>query len=293
MDAAVGSACAIGAFGLWGFMPVYFKIVEDVPPLEILAHRIVWSVVLVGGGLLIAGKWTEVVVCLRSPAILKRLSVATLLLSGNWLLFIWAVTNEHILQGSLGYYINPLLNVLLGVVLLKERLSVPQWTAIALSAAGVLVLTFGLGAFPWIAVGLAMLFSLYGYIRKTTPVGAAQGLLIETLILLLPAMGYLFYLNATGEGAFGRYGWVYDLKIAAAGVITAVPLLLFTAAALRLRYATVGVFQNITPTLQFLVGVFLYGEIFTSSHAITFGLIWIALTIYTVDTLRRRKATPL
>ncbi len=231
----------------------------------------------------------EVTRALRTPGLVKRLAVATVLLSGNWLLFIWAVTNEHILQGSLGYYINPLLNVLLGVLLLKENLTVPQWLAIGLSAAGVLVLTFGLGAFPWIAVGLAMLFSLYGYVRKTTPVGAAPGLLIEALILLLPALAYLLYLHVDGTGAFGRYGWAYDLKIAAAGVITAVPLMLFTAAALRLRYATVGVFQNVTPTLQFLVGVFLYGEIFTTSHAITFGLIWIALAIYTTDTLRRRK----
>ncbi len=289
MDAAVGSLCALGAFGFWGFMPVYFKAVEAVPPLEILAHRVVWSVVLVGGGLFLLGKGPEVTRALRNTALLKRLTVATLLLSGNWLLFIWAVTNEHILQGSLGYYINPLLNVLLGVALLKERLSIPQWTAIGLSAMGVLVLTFGLGAFPWIAIGLAMLFSLYGYVRKTTPIGAAPGLLIETLILLLPAVGYLLYLHMTGDGAFGQYGWVFDLKIAAAGIITAVPLVLFAAAALRLRYATVGVFQNITPTLHFLVGVFLYGEIFTTSHAITFGLIWVALAIYTTDTLRRRR----
>ena len=290
--ALIGGLCALGAFGTWGFLPVYFKYMQDVPPLEILAHRIVWSVVLVGIMLRVLGRWAEVLTILESKRLMMWLCVSSILLSCNWTLFIWAVTNGHLLQGSLGYYINPLVNVVLGVLLLGEKLTRAQWVAVALSLAGVIVMAVGLGAFPWIAVSLALLFGFYGYVRKTLPVGAAPGLFVETLVVLIPALLYLLYLAWQGKGAMGTVSLGYDVMLFFAGFVTAAPLIMFTAAARRLRYATVGFFQYLAPTLQFLLAVLVYGEAFTDTHKITFALIWVALAIYSVDTFRKRGTVP-
>lgn len=287
--ALIGGFYAVGAFGTWGVLPIYFKIMEATPPAEILAHRIVWSAILVGLMLKFLGRWQEVLAILANRRLLMWLCVSSLLLSGNWMLFIWAVTNGHILQGSLGYYINPMVNVVLGVLLLGERLSRAQWVAVALSAAGVGVLALGVGEFPWIAVSLALLFGFYGYVRKTAPAGAATGLFVETLVVVLPALGYLMYLGWNGVGAFGATSVSYDLLLVFGGVITASPLIMFTAAARRLRYATVGLFQYLAPTMQFLVAVFLYDEAFTDAHKITFCMIWLALAIYSADTFMGRR----
>lgn len=289
-DAMVGAMFALGAFGIWGFLPVYFKVLHQVSALEILAHRIVWSVVLVGLGLIVTRRWPEVLIILANKRMVLRLLITALLLSCNWLLFIWAVNNAHMLQGSLGYYINPLVNVVLGVVLLGERLTPAQWTAVALTVAGVGNLALGLGEIPWIALTLALLFGFYGYVRKTAPVGAAAGLFVETLVLFVPALLYLIYLFANGTGKLGAVSLNFDLLLIASGVLTSVPLIFFTAAARRLRYATVGFFQYLAPTIQFLLAVLAYGEDFTDSHKITFGLIWTALAIYSIDTMRRRRA---
>lgn len=289
--ALIGGLYAVGAFGTWGVLPIYFKIMEATPPAEILAHRIVWSAILVGLMLKFLGRWREVLVILENRRLVLWLCVSSLLLSGNWMLFIWAVTNGHILQGSLGYYINPMVNVVLGVLLLGERLSRAQWLAVGLSAAGVGVLAVGVGEFPWIAVSLALLFGFYGYVRKTAPAGAATGFFVETLVVVLPALGYLIYLGWDGVGAFGATSVSYDLLLVFGGLITASPLIMFTAAARRLRYATVGLFQYLAPTMQFLVAVFLYGEAFTDAHKITFSMIWLALAIYSADTFVKRRRT--
>lgn len=287
-DGMLGGLFALGAFGIWGVLPVYFKILDGVPGLEILAHRIVWTVVLVGLGLIVVKRWAEVVVILANRRMMLRLTATATLLSCNWLLFIWAVTNGHMLQGSLGYYINPLVNVVMGVFLLGERLSKPQWFSVGLTTAAVVILTYGVGEVPWIALTLALLFGFYGYIRKTAPVGAAAGLMVETLVLIVPAVLYLLYLAAIGEGAFGTVSFGFDLLLIAAGVFTSVPLIFFAAAARRLRYATVGFFQYIAPTGHFLLAVLVYGEPFTDAHKWTFGLIWFALAIYSMDVWRRR-----
>lgn len=287
-DAFAGGMFALGAFGIWGFLPVYFKLMADVPALEILAHRIVWSVVFVGLLLLAAGRWGEIKTALSDRVMVAKLILTALLISGNWLLFIWAVTNEHMLQASLGYYINPLINVVMGVVLLGERLSKAKWVAVALTALGVLNLTLGVGEAPWIALTLASLFGLYGFVRKTTAIAAQPGLFIETIVVLIPAIGYLTYLAWMGEGAMGTYSLGFDALLMLAGVLTAVPLIFFAAAARRLKLATLGFFQFITPTLQFLLAVFVYDEVFTDSHKITFGLIWLALAVYSADSWHRR-----
>ncbi len=288
-EGMIGGLCALGAFGTWGFLPIYFKYMHEVPPFEILAHRIVWSVVLVGLFLLAVGRWKEVPTILANRRMVLWLCVSATLLSCNWLLFIWAVTNGQMLQGSLGYYINPLVNVVLGVLLLGERLTRPQWIAVIISILGVITLGAGLGEFPWIAVTLALLFGFYGYVRKTAPVGAAAGLFVETLVVILPATAYLIYLGYHGQGAFGNVSISYDLLLVFAGAVTAVPLILFSAAARRLRYATVGFFQYLAPTLQFILAVAVYGEAFTDAHKITFALIWLALSIYSFDIWRTRK----
>jgi len=238
----------------------------------------------------VIGRWTEVLTILESTRLMMWLCVSSILLACNWTLFIWAVTNGHLLQGSLGYYINPLVNVVLGVLLLGEKLTRAQWIAVSLSFGGVIVMAVGLGAFPWIAVTLALLFGFYGYVRKTLPVGAAPGLFVETLVVLIPAILYLLYLAWQGKGALGTVSLGYDFMLVLAGIVTAAPLIMFAAAARRLRYATVGFFQYLAPTLQFLLAVLVYGEAFTDTHKITFALIWVALAIYSVDTFRKRGA---
>ncbi len=287
-NTSAGVLMALTAFGAWGFMPVLFKAMQHVPPQEILAHRVVWTMIGVGTVLFFAGQGRVLIAIVTSRTLMLRLAVSTIFITVNWLLFIWAVNNNHMLQASLGYYINPILNVLLGVIVLKERLSVLQWLAVGLVAAALLAFTSGLGVFPWISVVLGMAFALYGLARKTMPVGAAPGLAIETLILFVPAAGYLIWLGAAGEGAFLSGPLTLDLLLIAAGVATAIPLILFAGAARRLKYATVGFFQYITPTLQFLLAVYVYGEAFTDAHVLTFVLIWIGIGIYTLDTMRRR-----
>ncbi len=284
-----GGLFALGAFATWGFLPIYFKYMHGVTALEILAHRIVWSVLLVGIMLRMIGRWPEVLTILGNRNLVLWLCVSAVLLSCNWTLFIWAVTNNHMLEGSLGYYINPLINVLLGVLLLGERLTRLQWVSVALSVIAVTVLAVGLGAFPWIAISLALLFGFYGYVRKIKPVGAAAGLFVETLVVFVPGLIYLIYLGWTGQGSMGQVSLGYDFLLVFAGVVTAVPLILFAAATRRLRYATVGFIQYLTPTLQFLLAVLVYDEPFTKVHMVTFGLIWTALAIYSIDVWRGRS----
>ncbi len=285
-EAAIGSLCAIAAFGVWGVLPAYFKATAIVQPWEIMSHRIVWSVLAVGSVILIMGRTKDIAAVLMDKKSMRWLLLSATLLYGNFILFIWAVANGHILQGSLGYYINPIVNVVLGVVFLRERLSSGQWVAVALAVSGVGYMAILGGNPPWIAVSLALMFGFYGYVRKTVPVGAAVGFFIESLLFAPLALGYLLFLDYQGVGIFGTTTLSFDLLIMASGVITAAPLIFFTMAAKRLRYATLGFFQYMAPTMQFILAVAVYGEAFTDAHKVTFALIWCALAVYSFETVR-------
>lgn len=286
---SAGVLFALGAFGYWGFFPLYFRQLGDFSPLEILLHRSLWSVpfllLLVLGG----GRLAAMLRALRSWATLRVLLASTTLLAGNWLIFIWAVQSQQVLQISLGYYINPLANVTLGVLLLGERLSRLQTFAVALAAAGVLILAWQGSHVPWIALSLAVSFALYGLLRKTTPLGAVEGLLAETALLLPFALGGIVWLAASGQGHFLAGGTLGDLLLISSGVVTATPLLFFAAAARRLTLSAVGMFQYIAPTLHFLMAVWLFGEAFTSAYAVTFGLIWSAVALFLLEGWRKTR----
>jgi chloramphenicol-sensitive protein RarD len=268
---------------------VYFKAVAHVAPLEVLAHRILWSVVLLSLLMSMQRRWTDVRAALRSRRNIATLLCTTVLVAGNWFVFIWAIGHDHVVQASLGYYINPLVNVFLGFLLLRERLRPWQWLSVILAGVAVGYLTLGLGKFPWIALFLAFSFGCYGLLRKTAAVDSMLGLTIETSLLLPPALAYLAYLAFKGSIAFTTISPWTDALLVFAGVVTAMPLLWFTRAARRLRYATVGFMQYIAPSLQLLLGVTVYGEPFTIEFRITFSLIWLALAIYSIDAVRAHR----
>lgn len=281
-----GLACGVGAYLIWGLIPIYIKALDGVAALEIVAQRIIWAVPL--GGLILSarGQWRETLSAVRSPRIIGLLLLSASFIGANWLVYVWSVANERVLEASLGYYINPLTFVAAGVFILKEQLSRAQIAAVAMAGAGVCILTIGAGVFPWPALVLAFSFTAYGYIRKTTPVGAMPGLFIETLLLSPVALAYLLWLSQNGTLAFGGSDTSLTVLLVAAGPATVIPLLLFALAARRLRLSTVGFLQYIGPTGQFFLGLY-YGEAFTIYHAICFGLIWAALALTTWDALRR------
>jgi len=287
--AATGVACSVGAYALWGVFPVYFKAVAAVPALEVLAHRIVWSVLLVAGLLAVQRGWRLVARALADRRLLLTLAGSALVISLNWGVFIWAVADGRILECSLGYYINPLVSVVLGVAVLRERLRPVQWLAVAIAAIGVAIEVISFGTLPWVALTLAVSFALYGLIRKTAPVDPVSGLFIETLLLSPAALIFLAALAAQGEGAFLGEGWRIDVLLLLAGPITALPLLLFVAGAQRIRLTTVGLLQYIAPTGHFLLAVFVYREPFTPVHLATFAFIWLALAVYSLSILHGRR----
>jgi chloramphenicol-sensitive protein RarD len=289
-SARQGFALGVAAYGLWGVLPIYFKALRSIDSVDIVAHRIVWSAPVLAALLSFSGTWGEVREALRNRRVIILLTVTALLIGGNWLLYVYAVNSGHILAGSLGYYLNPLANVLLGRLVLKERLSWLQWAAVALAAAGISALAIGALGQLWISLTLCASFATYGLLRKIAPVDAVAGLAIETAILLPFAAGWLLWGLAAGTPIFGT-SQLHVVLIAFAGVITATPLLLFTAAAKRLRYSTLGMLQFLAPTLQFLLAVSLYGEPFTSAHAIAFGAIWAALALYVLAIVRHARAS--
>lgn len=282
----VGLACAVPAYLIWGLSPIYFKTLKSVPAFEILMHRMIWSFVFLVPVILVQGRWGEFARALTQKRILLPLAASTLLVGFNWFLFIWAINSDRVLQTSLGYYINPLVNVLLGAVFLRERLRPLQLAAVLLAAAGVLNLLLLYGRLPWVSLGLAFSFGFYALIRKTAPVGSLVGLTVETMLLTIPAVGYLLYLDSVGRGTFLHIGLRTDLLLMAAALVTALPLVLFTRGARRLRLATMGFLQYIAPTGTFLLAVFLWGEPLSSSQLLTFALIWTALAIYSADSVR-------
>ncbi|GAP12477.1 RarD protein [Longilinea arvoryzae] len=294
MKNGIGSAAL--AYALWGLIPIYFKAIQTVPADQILAHRFVWSFLFLILLVILRRDWPALRASLTLRTFLIYLG-AGLLLAINWGLFVWAVNNGHVLEASLGYFINPLVNVVLGVVFLRERLRPLQWIPVALASAGVLYLTISFGRLPWIALGLAFSFGLYGLVKKLAPLGPLPGLTLETGSLFVVALGYLIAVEIHGAGSFGHTTPQLSLLVALSGIVTAVPLLLFAIGARRVSLTTLGLLQYTSPTLQFLTGIFLYHETFTAERLIGFCAIWLALILFSAESLitarRTMAASPL
>jgi chloramphenicol-sensitive protein RarD len=282
----------IGAYAAWGLFPIYWKWLHAVPAVQLLAHRIVWSFLLLAVVISVVRQWRA----FRSEAwhahTLRIYFIAAVLLSINWLTYVWAVNAGYIVETSLGYFINPLLSVLLGVFILHEHLRRAQWIAVGLAATGVIYLTLAYGAPPWIALTLAFSFGLYGFVKKTAPLGALHGLTLETAILFVPMLLYLIFAEVRGEGVLLHTDAITTLLMIGAGLVTVVPLLMFAAAVRLIPLSLIGILQYIAPTLQFLIGVLIFKESFSPTQLVGFGLVWLALIVFTTESFwaRRRAA---
>jgi len=286
---AVRGVLAVGAaYLLWGLFPVYFKALAGVPPFEVLAHRIAWSTVFMGLLLTVLRRWDGALRQLRAPGTLKALALSAVFISLNWVIYIWAVGAGHLVEASLGYFVNPLVSVLLGVFFLKEPLSVLQRWAVGLAATGVVILMVWLGRPPWVAMALALTFAFYGLIRKRVAVDSLTGLTAEVVILLPLALAWLGWRGSQGALRYGSDPHATAL-LTAAGVVTAVPLLLFGAGVRKIRLSTVGLLQYSNPTMQLAIAVFAFGEPFTVAHGVAFAFIWAGIVLYTWDALRARR----
>jgi len=288
MKISRGMLAAASAYVLWGFLPIYWKFLQRVSAQEILIHRILWSLVTVVLLLTVQRQWQWLRVSRERPAILRSFVITGVLLAINWLVYIWANNNGHIVEASLGYFITPLVNVVLGLVFLHERMRPAQWLAIGIAAAGVLYLILNAGGLLWISFTLAFSFGIYGLLRKTAQLGSLPGLTVEMAVLSLPALAYALFLQSSGQAAFAHGLPATTILLAFSGVITAVPLLLFAYGARQVPLTSLGVLQYIAPTMQFLIGVLLYGESFTPSRIVGFSLIWIALALYWRDSFQQR-----
>jgi chloramphenicol-sensitive protein RarD len=284
-----GVVCASSAFLIWGLSPVYWKVLRDIPALEIIMHRVIWSFLFLMIVLIFLGHWNEFTAAVKKPQTFMILLPTTLLLGFNWFIYIWAVNNDHILQASLGYFINPLINVLLGMIFLKERLRYLQTISLILAGVAVLYLTFQYGEFPWIALSLAFAFGFYGLIRKVAPISSLVGLSVEMLFLSGPALAYILFLHSKGVGALFHISIKIDLFLMGTAFLTAFPLLLFILGTRRLNLSTVGFLQYIAPSCMFILGVFLYNEPLSPAQMIAFVLIWTALFIYSTDAARHYR----
>jgi chloramphenicol-sensitive protein RarD len=278
-----GMRYAIGAYISWGVLPIYWKWLHHVPALQLISHRILWSFLALLIFILLTHQWKEFRQAVFAPRVLRVYSAAALLIGINWLTYVWAVNAEHIVETSLGYFINPLLSVLMGVIFLHEHLRPKQWIPLGLAAAGVLYLTFAYGSLPRIALTLAVSFGVYGLVKKIAPLGSLYGLTLETGILLIPAICYLLYSDTIGSGAFLHTGMSSDFLMIGAGLVTTIPLLMFASAAQRISLSLVGILQYIAPTLQFLVGVIIYKEPFTHIQFIGYGIVWVALILFAAE----------
>ncbi|KQN73163.1 transporter [Duganella sp. Leaf61] len=281
-----GILYAASAFILWGIFPLYFHAIREVPPLEILGHRMLWSLLFLAIVLTVRQQWKWLPQVVRQPRVLGAFVASALLLSSNWFVYIWSVNNGHVLDASLGYFINPLINVMLGMLVLKETLRRGQWLAIGLAACGVAWLTWSAGELPWIALILGISFACYGLLRKTAALAALEGLSLETMLLFPLALGYVVWLTLHGQNTFvntdtGATRWL----LAAAGPITAIPLLLFAAGARKISMSALGLLQYLSPSLQALLGVWVFHEAFPQERLIGFAIIWTALALYVAEGL--------
>jgi chloramphenicol-sensitive protein RarD len=286
-DARRGFLLGVAAYLMWGLFPLYWPLLRPSGAIEILAHRIVWSLLVVAALLAIGRNWGWIRSLGRRR--LGLLSAAAVVIAVNWGTYIWGVNHEHVVETSLGYFINPLVTVLFGVVLLGERLRTVQWWAIGLAVVAVVVLTVDYGRPPWIALTLACSFGTYGLLKKKANVGAVESLSVETAVLLLPALAYLMFLHGSGDGTFANDGWGHAALLVVSGVITAVPLLCFGAAAIRIPLTTIGLLQYLAPVFQFLIGVLVKHEDMPPSRIVGFALVWLALAILTVEGVRSHR----
>jgi chloramphenicol-sensitive protein RarD len=290
-ETRAGLFAAIAAYGLWGFLPLYFQFLKDLPPLVILAHRIVWSVPTALILVIAAGKWGECVGVFRAPRMMFTLLASSIAIAANWTIYIWAVTNQRVLEGSLGYYINPLIVFLFAAIFFGERFRPLQLLAVGIAAAGVLNQTLVVGEFPFVSLSLAFSFAIYGAIRKTTKVDSRIGFGLEALWLFLPALAYLLFFPPPGVAAFGSGDPGLVALLLLAGPLTATPLILFAIGARRLRLSTIGILQYIAPSVQFFIAIAI-GEPFTAGHAVTFALIWTGVLLFTLAGRQPRLAVP-
>ncbi|TDC10866.1 EamA family transporter RarD [Nonomuraea longispora] len=289
-DLRRGVLFGVAAYTMWGLFPLYWPLLKPSGAVEILAHRMVWSLVAVAAALAVRRHWSWIRELARRPGTLGLLSLAAVTITINWGTYIYAVNTGHVVESALGYFISPLVNVLFGVVLLRERLRPLQWAAVGFGALAVLVLTVDYGRPPWIALTLGMSFGAYGLVKKRANVAATESLAVETLVLLLPALGYLLFLQGTGASTFGTEGVGHAVLLASAGLVTAVPLLCFGAAAIRVPLSTIGLLQYIAPILQFACGVLIVREVMPPSRWIGFAIVWVALAVFTYDSLRTARA---
>ena len=281
---------ALGAYIIWGLFPFYWKILAGVPALQLLGHRIIWSFVTLFAIILLARQW-KIIRAALTRRVLIIYSVAAVLIAINWLTYVWAVGAGFIIETSLGYFINPLISVLLGVLFQHEHLRPLQWVPIGLATVGVLYLTFAYGSLPWIALTLAFSFGFYGLVKKNAPLASLPGLTLETGILFVPAMGFLLYSQFTGTGAFLHTTMLMDLMLVGAGLVTIIPLLMFSSAAKRIPLTMIGVLQYINPTIQFLLGTLIFKEPFDHHRLIGFGIVWVALILFGVEGFLARPKT--
>jgi chloramphenicol-sensitive protein RarD len=286
----LGTISGLSAYALWGLFPLYFPLLEPASGLEIVAHRVLWSLLFVGLLLTAVRRWSLVRAAVADRRTLLVLSGAAVLIAGNWMVFVYGVNSGHVVETSLGYFINPLVSVLLGVVVFAERLRPLQWAAVGIAAVAVAVLTVDYGRPPWIALGLALSFGLYGLMKKLVRVEAAPGLFVETALLAVPAGVVLGVMHVGGAATFGNAGAAHAALLVSSGIATAVPLLLFAAAARRIPLSTIGLLQYLTPLMQLSIGVFVYGEPMPPARLAGFAIVWLALAVFTVDMLRHARA---
>ena len=273
----------LAAYAMWGLFPIYWKWLHEVPALQVIGHRVSWSFILLVVVILLSRQWAPFRSAVMAPGIIGIYAIAGVLLSINWLVYVWGVNSGFIIETSLGYFINPLISVLLGVLFLHERLRTMQWVPVGLAAAGVLYLTFTYGRLPWIALSLAVSFGVYGLVKKIAPLGSLYGLTLETALVFPIALLYLAFVQFQGTGAFLHQGLPTDLLLIGTGAVTSIPLLMFASAARQIPLTMIGVLQYIAPTLQFLIGVFLYHEPFDHTRLIGFSLVWVALIIFWLE----------
>ncbi|MCL4270422.1 MAG: EamA family transporter RarD [Anaerolineales bacterium] len=280
-----GILSGIAAYAMWGFFPIYWKLLHDVPALQLLGHRIGWSFLLLMGFIFVTRQWQDFRTSAFNLKVLGIYTVAGVLLSINWLIYVWGVNAGFIVETSLGYFINPLLSVLFGVFFLREKLRPMQWVPIVIAAIGVIYLTVTYGRLPWIALSLAVSFGLYGLVKKLSPLGSVYGLTLETGIVFPIALIYLIFVQVNGTGEFLHDGLTVDLLLIGGGIVTTIPLLMFASAAKQIPLNMIGVLQYFAPTIQFLIGVFIYKEPFDTTRLIGFGIVWLALIIFWVENI--------
>ncbi|MBN7778663.1 EamA family transporter RarD [Nitratireductor aquimarinus] len=288
-DALRGFVFAMSAYAMWGFLPLYMKLVAHIPATEVVAHRVLWSLPVAAVILLVLGRTSDVREALRSPRTLMMAALTAAIISCNWGIYVWAIATDRAVETALGYYINPLVSIAMAAIFLGERLNRLQIAAVCLAAVAVVVLTTDAGGLPWVSLSLALSFAAYGILRKTLPIGPSQGFFLEVLILTLPAIGYLGWLAFAGEAHFGPASPADMLLLIGCGPVTAIPLILFASGAKLLRYSTIGIMQYTAPTMIFLIAVFVFKEPFGGVKAIAFALIWAALALYSWSMLREAQ----